>query len=118
MLSTLDKTAIKAFLAICKKEMKQGNCYFVNRTLIVNGKRITSKQALLDLGIMKKEQIWNYVLELKVTDCIKVDFDNNPKMDMNSEIYVFKKIINKKTAYIKLTMRTKGIICISFHESY
>ena len=118
MYSTLDKEAIKIFLKLCHKEIARGNCHLVNRTLNINGKIISTKQALLDIGIMNKEQIWKHILELKETDCIKIDFDYNKKMDNNSEIYVFKKMINKKSIYIKLTMRESGIICISFHESY
>lgn len=118
MISTLDKSAIQIFLKTCKKEISKGNCHFVNRNLNIDGKIINSKQALINLGIMKQEQIWQFILELKVTDCIKVDFDNNPKMDMNSEVYIFKKKINGKIVYIKLTIRKQGIVCISFHESY
>lgn len=118
MTTALDIEATRIFLKMCKREISKGNCHLVNRTININGKIINSKQALLNLGIMKKEQIWNYILELKVEDCIKVDIDYNKKMDNNTEIYVFKKIINKKEVYIKLTMRTSGVICISFHESY
>lgn len=118
MISTLDKSTISLFLTTCKKEIKKGNCHFINRNLIIKGKTVTSKQALLDLGIMNKKQIWSHILELCETDCIKIDFEKNPKRDMNSEIYIFKKKINNKMVYIKLTMRSEGIICISFHESY
>ena len=118
MVSALDKEAIKIFLKVCQREIKKGNCHFVNRVLEINGKKINSKQALLNIGIMKKETIWKYILELKETDCIKIDFDYNKKRDYNSEIYVFQKWINKKEIYIKLTMRQSGIICISFHENY
>lgn len=118
MNSTLDKKTIELFLKISKKEIKKGNCHFINRNLNINGKKINSKQALLDIGIMKKETLWNYILELEESDCVKIDFDYNKKMDNNTEIYVFKKLINKKEIYIKLTMRQSGVICISFHESY
>lgn len=118
LISTLDKETVKIFLKICRKEISRGNCHFINRTLNINGKLVTSKQALLEIGIMKKETIWNYVLELNETDCIKIDFDYDKRRDNNSEIYIFKKRINRKDVYIKLTMRKIGVICISFHESY
>lgn len=57
VISTLDKSAISLFLTTCKKEIKKGNCHFINRNLIIRGKTVTSKQALLDLGIMNKKQI-------------------------------------------------------------
>lgn len=117
MISKLDKETVKTFLKICKKEILKGNCHFINRTYIKDDKKITSKQALLNIGIMKKEQIWQHVLELKETDCIKISFDKDKKRDNNTEIYVFIKKINGKDIYIKLTMRESGVICISFHES-
>ena len=89
MLSTLDIDAVNSFLKICKREIENKNCYFVGyRTITINGKKISAKQALIDIGIMKVQDIWKYVLNLKVSDCIK------------------------------LTMNDRGIICISFHESY
>lgn len=118
MMSTLDSSAISTFLKVAKKEIKKGNCHFINRTLTINGIKINSKQALLSLGIMNKKQIWEHILELQEKDCIKVDFERDKTKDMNSEIFIFKKKIKNKIAYIKLTMRKEGIICISFHESY
>lgn len=117
-LNNINKKAIELFLKICRKEIAKGNCHFINRTLKINGYKIDAKQALLDLGIMKRNQIWQHILELKINDCIKIDFDYDKKRDNNTEIYIFKKIINRKDVYIKLTMRPSGIICISFHESY
>lgn len=67
---------------------------------------------------MNINEIWNHILELKERDCVKIDHDRDYSFDMNSEIYVFKKIINERIVYIKLTMNDKGIICLSFHESY
>ena len=81
-------------------------------------KKISAKQALIDIGIMKVQDIWNYILELEADDCIKVDRDHDYSRDMNSEVYIFRKKINSKIVYIKLTMNDRGIICISFHESY
>lgn len=118
MITTLDKETTKTFLKICHREINKGNCHFINRTLNINGRQINSKQALLDIGIMNKEQIWNYVLELTENDCISIEFDHDKKRDNNAEIYIFVKKINEKNVYIKLTMRKSGIICISFHKSY
>lgn len=119
MLSLLDKLSVKDFLIICKKEIKKGNCYFVaDRMLKVNNTYKNAKQLLIDIGIMKINQIWERILTLNVSDCVKVDFDYDKRRDTNSEIFVFKKMINNKNVYIKLTMNEKGIICISFHESY
>lgn len=114
-----DVEAVRYFLKICKKEVKKGNCYFVgNRIINMNGKFISAKQALLDIGIMNQKQIWEYILELKEEDCIKIDFDYDMRRDTNCEIFVFKKKINRHLVYIKLTMRSSGIICISFHKDY
>lgn len=119
MLNTLNKDAVISFLKICKREIKRKNCHFAGyRVLNIDGKEISAKQALIDIGIMKLNDIWEYILELNYTDCIKIDHDRDYSRDMNSEIYIFKKIINGKDVYIKLTMNDRGIICISFHESY
>ena len=67
---------------------------------------------------MKVQEIWKHILDLEVNDCIKVDCDHDSSRDMNSEVYIFRKMINSKIVYIKLTMNDRGIICISFHESY
>ncbi len=117
MLSQLDKNSVKSFLTLCQKEIPKGNCYLVPRTLKVNGHLMTTKQALLDLGILDVKLVWKYILELKVEDCVKVDFDYDTRRDTNSEVYVFKKVINGKLTYIKLTLRPNGIICLSFHHT-
>ena len=120
MLSLLDKLSVKDFLIICKKEIKKGNCYFVaDRMLKVNNTYKNAKQLLIDIGIMKINQIWEHILTLNVSDCVKVDFDYEKRRDTNSEIFVFKKMINNKNVYIKLILSNNSIIiCISFHESY
>ena len=119
MLSTLDIGTVKSFLKTCKREIEKRNCYFVGyRTININGKKISAKQALVDIGIMKIEDIWKHILNLEINDCIKVDRDRDYSRDMNSEVYIFRKKINSKIVYIKLTMNDRGIICISFHESY
>lgn len=119
MLSALDIDAVNTFLKICKREIQKRNCYFAGyRTININGKKISAKQALIDIGIMKVQDIWKHILDLEVNDCIKVDRDRDYSRDMNSEVYIFRKMINSKIVYIKLTMNDRGIICISFHESY
>ena len=118
MLSVLDLSAVKSFLSLCQREIPKGNRRFISRILTINGKKITSKQALLNLGITNELEMWKYVLKLIPSECVKVDFDYNPRMDMNSEIFVFKKEINNKIVYIKLTLRIDNIICLSFHESH
>lgn len=119
MLTAMDRDSIKSFLALCQKEIPKGNCYLIQRNLNINGRIINTKQALLELGILKEEMVWKYILTLKESECVKVDWDYDIKRrSVNGEIYVFKKIINDKLIYIKLTHRSSGIICISFHESY
>ena len=119
MLSTLDVDAVRIFLKTCKREIKNKRCYFVGyRVLNINGQKISAKQALIDIGIMKIEDIWYHISNLDEKECIEIDRDKDFNRDMNSEVYVFKKIINSKIVYIKLTMNDRGIICISFHESY
>ena len=119
MLSTLDVETVNTFLKTCRNEIRKRNCYFVGyRSLNVNGKEISAKQALIDIGIMKISDIWQYISELEPSDCIKIDRDKDFSRDMNSEVFIFIKNINSKAVYIKLTINDKGVICISFHESY
>lgn len=119
MLSTLDLDTVNSFLKTCKNEIDKRNCYFVGyRKISINGKVIYAKQALIDIGIMKEKDIWIHIKNLEAKDCIKIDRDRDYSRDMNSEVYVFKKIINGKMVYIKLTINDRGVICISFHESY
>ena len=119
MLSTLDIAAVSSFLKTCKKEIEKKNCYFVGyRSINIHGEKTSAKQALIDIGIMKVNDIWKHILNLEVNDCIKVDRDRDYSRDMNSEVYIFQKNINSKIVYIKLTMNNRGVICISFHESY
>lgn len=43
--------------------------------------------------------------------------DYDTRRDMNSEIFEFIKVINKKDVYIKLTINDRGAVCLSFHIS-
>lgn len=119
MLKPVDEDTVNTFLKTCRNEIRKHNCYFVGyRSLNTNGKRISVKQALIDIGIMKISDIWEHILDLQVSDCIKIDRDRDFSRDMNSEVFVFLKNINNKIVYIKLTINNKGVICISFHESH
>ena len=44
--------------------------------------------------------------------------DRDSHRDYNSKILIFIKKINHKDVYIKLTINRKGLLCLSFHESY
>lgn len=72
MLSTLDLDAVNSFFKTCKNEIDKRNCYFVGyRKISINGKVISAKQALIDIGIMKEKDIWNHIKNLeakKLTD--------------------------------------------------
>lgn len=116
-LSEISRQAIKPFLNLCKKEIKKGNFQFINTRFVkVNKKLITTRQALMDIGITKEKEIWKYVLDLEEKDCIDVSHDHDFKRDFNTEMYEFIIYINDKKVYIKLTYRNK-VVCLSFHES-
>lgn len=119
MINTFDLDVVNLFLKTCKSEINKKKCYFIGyRNLNINNKVISAKQALIDIGIMKEKDIWNYIKLLEAKDCFKIERDRDHFRDMNSEVYIFKKNINRKLVYIKLTINHKGLICISFHESY
>lgn len=119
MLTSLDISTVDSFLNICKREIKKGNCFFVGyRNLKINGKFVSAKQALIDIGIMKISDIWKCVINLNCNDCVKIGRDYDSSRDMNSEVYVFKKMINGNLVYIKLTLNDRGVVCISFHKDY
>lgn len=116
MLSVLDKNIVSTFLNTAIKEINNNNVYFVGyRTVESNGKRRNAKQALLDIGINNQKEIWSYIKTLEVNDCFRISKDRDSKRDFNSEIFEFKKIINKKNVYIKLTINNRGLLCLSFH---
>ena len=116
MLSVLDSNTVSVFLKMARKEIDNNNVYFVGyRTVESNGRIINAKQALLDIGISNKKEIWKYVKSLEVSDCFRISRDRDFKRDFNSEIFEFKKIINKKDVYIKLTINNRGLLCLSFH---
>lgn len=116
MLSTLDKTAVSTFLKMAINEINKNNVYFVGyRTVESKGRKINAKQALLDIGIHNQKEIWSYIKTLEVDDCFRISKDRDFKRDFNSEMFEFKKIINKKNVYIKLTINNRGLLCLSFH---
>lgn len=116
MLSSLDISVVNCFLVTAKKEIERNNVYFVGyRNVSYDSKIVNAKQALLDIGIVKISEIWNYIKELKSSDCFRISRDRDFNRDFNSEIYEFKKIINRKNVYIKLTINNKGLLCLSFH---
>ena len=117
MLSTLDKNAVETFLKLCKKEVERKNVLFIkNRKINLNGRILTARQALAEIGIFKEKEIWRHVMDLNVQDCISVSFDYGVSRDYNTKMYVFLKMINGRNVYIKLTYRNK-VVCLSFHES-
>lgn len=116
MLSVLDLQVVTIFLKTAKREIEQNNVHFVcYRNVKYNNKEVNAKQALLDIGIIKEEEIWKHVKELRPEDCFRISKDRDFKRDYNYEMFEFKKIINKKTVYIKLTINQKGLLCLSFH---
>ena len=65
MLGTLNLDAVNSFLNTCRKEIKKGNHYFVGyRKININGKKISAKQALIDIGIMKEKDIISIFLSI------------------------------------------------------
>ena len=116
MLSSLDLAVVNAFLITARREIDKNNAYFVYYRNVKSGNKVVNaRQALLDIGIIKISEIWNYIKELQPSDCFRISRDRDFSRDFNAEIYEFKKIINRKNVYIKLTINDKGLLCISFH---
>lgn len=116
MLSTLDKNVVSTFLKMATNEINKNNVCFVGyRSVESKGKKINAKQALLDIGIHNQKEIWAYIKTIDVDDCFRISKDRDLKRDFNSEMFEFKKIINKKKVYIKLTINNRGLLCLSFH---
>lgn len=116
MLSSLDLAAVNSFLITARKEIDKNNVYFVYYRNVKSGNKVVNaRQALLDIGIIKISEIWNHIKGLQPSDCFRISRDRDFSRDFNAEIYEFKKIINRKNVYIKLTINDKGLLCISFH---
>ena len=106
MLSTLDKNAVESFLKLCEKEVERKNVLFIkNRKINLNGRILTARQALAEIGIFIEKEIWRHVMDLNVQDCISVSSDYDASRDNNTEMYVFIIYINNIKVYIKLTYR-------------
>lgn len=118
-LTKLDEFAVNAFLNTSKRLIHENKKEFAwYRRLDINGKVISARQALYDIGILNEKQLWNYVLELTSSELLYIDMDYDRRRDFNSEMYIFIKKINGKDVYIKLTINRRGLLCLSFHESY
>lgn len=114
----LDIQLITSFLEIVRREIDKGNRVFIDfRYIDSNGKRVSAKQGLIDIGITKSKLIWDYIKALTPQECFRVSRDYDVKRDMNSEMFEFMKRINNKDVYIKLTLNDKGVVCLSFHIS-
>ena len=57
-----DLRSVELFLNTVKREVKKGNRKFIYNS---------AKQALLDLGIVKEKQIWDYIVKLEDCECKK-----------------------------------------------
>lgn len=120
MLATLDKTALKSFLKESKILIKRKRRTIIPRDYDINGEKVYYIQAILDIGLLSKEQIWDYIIDLKEEECFRISNDYDLSRDFNSEMFEFIKIINGKRVYIKLTLKggeNDKILCLSFHES-
>lgn len=118
-LTKLDEFAVNAFLNTSKRLIHENKKEFAwYRRLDINGKVISARQALYDIGILNEKQLWNYVLELTPSELLNIEMDYDRRRDFNSEMYIFIKNINGKDVYIKLTINRRGLLCLSFHESY
>ena len=116
MLGSLDLAVVNLFLITARREIDKNNAYFVYYRNVKSGNKVVNaRQALLDIGVIKISEIWNYIKELQPSDCFRISRDRDFSRDFNAEIYEFKKIINRKNVYIKLTINDKGLLCISFH---
>lgn len=116
--SDVDLKAVDLFLKTVTREIKKGNCYFViNRKVHYNNRVISAREALAELGILRTSQIWEYVLNLNVKDCFRISKDYDFKRDYNDDMYEFVTYINGIKTYIKLTLNSKNVVCLSFHKS-
>ena len=116
MLSSLDLAAVNSFLITARKEIDKNNAQFVYYRNVKSGNKVVNaRQALLDIGIIKISEIWNHIKELQPSDYFRISRDREFSRNFNAEIYEFKKNINRKNVYIKLTINDKGLLCISFH---
>jgi hypothetical protein len=99
------------FLRQAKELIASGRTYFSKRN------DYDTTQALFDLGIENKKDVWRQIMKLQPSDQYKP-----PEFDLRGSgelVWFFKKELNGKIAYIKLTIDQNLCICISFHpEGY
>lgn len=105
-------TTAAEFLLEAKELINKRKTYFTQR------KDYNYIQALFELDLENKEDAWREVLKLKAKDQYKPpELDNS--MGTNELVFFFRKEINGKMAYIKLTNNAGLCMCISFHpEGY
>lgn len=115
-LSTLDYASAESFLKMAAREINNNNVYLVPFKYI-KGRRVRTVQLLNKIGLKSPNDIWNYILTLTKEDCIDISFDHDISRDYNTKMYEFKKEINNKKVYIKLTIRNK-LVCMSFHTDH
>ena len=93
MLSSLDLAVVNLFLITARREIDKNNAYFVYYGNVKFGNKVVNaRQALLDIGIIKISEIWNYIKELLPSDCFRISRDRDFSKDFNAEIYEFKKL--------------------------
>ena len=113
----VDIESVELFLRTAKREIAKGNRKFVGYRMVnYDNKTVSAKQALLDLGITKEKQIWEYILKLEAIDCVKIEKDRDFTRDNNDEFYVFEILVHAIRTYVKLTINDKGVLCLSFHK--
>lgn len=113
----VDIESVELFLRTAKREIAKGNRKFVGYRMVnYDNKTVSAKQALLDLGITKEKQIWEYILKLEASDCVKIEKDRDFTRDNNDEFYVFEILVHAIRTYVKLTINDKGVLCLSFHK--
>lgn len=116
-MNNIDYKLVESFLKMVRNEIKKRNFMLIPRKDIDIGDRIVNyKEALLDLEVNIKD-VPNYICELNSTDCIKIEMDYDKKRDMNSEWFIFLKIINEINTYIKVSINCYGVVCLSFHRA-
>lgn len=112
-MTTKDIESVEMFLKTAKREIAKGNRY---RSVTYDNKTVSAKQALLDLGITKEKQIWEYILNLEASNCVKIEKDRDFTRDNNDEFYVFEVLVHEIRTYVKLTINDRGVLCLSFHK--
>lgn len=109
----------KAFLREAKQLISTGKRDFIKRTYDhPSGRKVRWIEALLELGLINPEQMWEETLTLTPDHyvdgpCIDVDRPGDGKV-----IWIFKKEVNDILTYIKLKIDHRGCVCLSFHSDW